>query len=205
MADAGLIKRTTLEGMAAQIRALAGIDNTMTPEEMVNTLAALVAGGVTPMAETQTYILVDKDGNEVPAVLVEEETVFTATANDIRLGTVAATAVGVTEGTKEIPPYYVTEGVAAVPPGSAFVIKIAESDRYDYTKLQAIICLYNSSMANSVAAQKVAINDNVYAAGSTAALASVTVDHDAKTINLGITNEGATPCVIRYFTFKEEY
>lgn len=204
MANAGLIKRTTLEGMAAQIRLLAGIDNTMTPEEMVETLAVLVAGGVTPLAETQTYILQDENGNEVPAVLVAEETIFTATANDIRLGTVAATAEGVTEGAKEIPPYYVTEGVRAVPAGSAFSITISEKDRHNYTKLQAIICQYSGSMAASVAADKVAINDNVYPVGSTEIVAAVTVDDATKTINLGITNEGATPCVIRFFTYKEE-
>lgn len=203
MAAAGLIKRTTLEGMAAQIRALAGIDNTMTPEEMVDTLAVLVAGGVTPLAETQTYILVDEDGNEVPAVLVSEETVFTATANDIRLGTVAATAEGVTEGTKDIPAYHTTEGTAFIPAGSACVIRLIDG-KYDYTKLQAIICPYSGSLAGSVAAEKVSINDNVYAAGSTAVLASVTIDHDAESINLGIANEGSTPCVIRYFTYKEE-
>lgn len=203
MANAGLIKRTTLEGMAEQIRSLAGIDNTMTPEEMVEVLAALVAGGVTPMAETQTYILEDEDGNEVPAVLVSEETVFTATANDIRLGTVAATAEGVTEGTKDIPAWHTTEGTVYVPAGSSFTINLPDG-RHDYTKLQAIICAYSTSMASSVAAEKVAINDNVYPVGSTEIVAAVTVDDTTKTINLGITNEGTTPCVIRYFTYKEE-
>ena len=64
---------------------------------------------------TQMYILVDEDGTEVPAVLVEEETVFNATANDIREGMVAATDAGVIVGTKEIPAYITTEGVQAIP------------------------------------------------------------------------------------------
>lgn len=204
MADAGLVKRTTLEGIAEQIRALAGVTAAMTPQEMLEMLEAMVAGGVTPLSETQTYILVDEAGNEVPAVLVSEETVFTATENDIRRGTVAATAKGVTEGTKEIPPYYVTEGVRFVPAGSAFSITMSEKDRHNYTKLQAIICPYSGSMAGSVAAEKVTINDNVYPVGSAEIVAAVTVDDATKTINLGITNKGTAPYVIRFFTYKEE-
>lgn len=159
----------------------------------------------TPVQETATYIFVTEDGKEVPAVEVAEETVFTATANDIRVGTVAATAEGVTEGMKDIPAYHTTEGLAAVPAGSEFAITIRTADRYDFTKLQAIICPYNESMANSVAAEKVAINNSVYAAGSAESLATVTLDHDNKQIKLGITNDGTTPFVIRYFTYKEEY
>jgi hypothetical protein len=50
----------------------------------------------------------------------------------------------------------------------------------------------------------VAINDKVYPVGFTDIVAAVTVDDATKTINLGITNEGAAPYVIRYFTYKEE-
>lgn len=155
--------------------------------------------------DTKMYILVDEDGNEIPAVLVEEATVFTATANDIRLGTVAATEEGVTEGAKDIPAYHTTEGIAVIPAGDEMDIFIPISDRYDFTKLQAIICPYNKTIAGSVSAEKVAIEKSVYAAGSTDALASVSVDHENKKIKLGITNEGESPCVIRYFTYKEEY
>ena len=45
-----------------------------------------------------TYLLYDEAGNEFVGVVVSEETVFTATANDIRKGTVAVTEKGVTEG-----------------------------------------------------------------------------------------------------------
>lgn len=66
--------------------------------------------------DTQAYILVDENGVEIPAVLVDEYTVFDATANDIRAGKTAATEEGVTLGTKEIPAYYVEEGYVAIPP-----------------------------------------------------------------------------------------
>ena len=151
-----------------------------------------------------TYILVDEDGNQVPAVLVDRQTIFTATANDIREGAVAATSDGVTVGTKEIPAYYTTEGVQGVPAGSEFKITIATSNRYDYTKLQAIVCPLNTIPDDSVAAEKVCINDNVYVVGYTESIANITVDHDTKSINLNITNDTDKPFVIRYFTFKEE-
>lgn len=149
-----------------------------------------------------SYILIDTDGNEIPAVLVDEEVVFTATSNDIRSGTVAATEDGVTVGEKEIPAYYTTEGVQLVPAGTDFIISI--KDRYDYTKLQAIICPFNTSLADSVAAEKVCISDDIYAVGDTTVLATVTVDHDNGSINLGITNDSDSSYVIRYFTYKEE-
>ena len=160
---------------------------------------------IVSLEEVDTYILVDEDGNEFPAVLVGDEVVFTATANDIREGTVAATADGVTVGTKEIPAYHTTEGVELVPGGKSFAIKIAEDNRYDYTKLQAILCPVNGTIAESVAADKVCINDNVYLVGTSESLAKISLDHADKSINLGITNDTGKPFVIRYFTYKEEY
>lgn len=153
----------------------------------------------------QTYILEDEDGNEVYGVLVENETVLTATENDIRLGTTAVTGIGLTNGQKEIPAYHTTEGIKFVPAGSEFTIELIAEDRYQYTKLQALICLFNSSLSNSVATDKVCINDNVYAAGTVESLATVSTDSENKAIKLGIVNETDSPCIIRYFTYKEIY
>jgi hypothetical protein len=52
--------------------------------------------------DAATFILVDKDGNEYPAVYVESDAVITATANDIRKGCTAVTAEGVVVGTLEV-------------------------------------------------------------------------------------------------------
>lgn len=192
-----IIEAETLKGLADALRSVTGQTRSYTPTEMIE--------AVTTIMETGTYILVDEEGNEIPAVFVENETAFTATANDIRLGKTAVTDSGVTEGTKDIPAYHTTEGVTAVPVGSEFAITIRTADRYDFTKLQAIVCPFNNSLSSSVAADKVAINSSVYPAGSAEALATVTVDHEKKQIKLGITNEGESLCVIRYFTYKEEY
>lgn len=151
----------------------------------------------------KTITLVDEDGNEVTAVLVGNETVFDATENDIRLGKKAATEKGVTVGTKVIPSYHTTEGMTRIAPGKPLKIPMY-SDEAKYTKLQAIICEYNTNSENSVAAQMVAINDRVYDVQSTAEKTAVSVDEDAQTINFGLTNDSDGYLVIRYFMYREE-
>lgn len=151
----------------------------------------------------RTYILVDEKGNEVAATLVDNETSFDATANDIRQGKVAATNSGVTVGTKEIPAYHTSEGFKKIASGQVLKIPMY-SDLCQYTKLQLIICAFNTSSANSVSAEKIGINDKVYAVNSTDVLAEITVDIESQTILLGLTNESDTAVVVRYFTYKEE-
>lgn len=167
--------------------------------------AALSAhsGGYGEDDDTQMYILQDEDGTEWPAVLVDEETVFDATANDIREGKIAATDDGVITGTKEIPSYYVTEGYRAITAGSTF--ETPTLTHYNFTKIQAIICPFSKSLAGSVAAEKVVIGENVYPVNSTEIVASVTRDDVKKRINLGFTNDSKSIYVLRYITYKEEY
>lgn len=150
----------------------------------------------------RTYILVDDNGEEYTATFVDNETVLDATANDIRQGKVAATDDGLVTGEKEIPSYHTMEGFKLVPAGKTFSITL---QRYDYTKLQVLICAYNMSAALSVSTEKVSINGKVYAVGSTEELSTVTIDSDSKTVDLGIKNDGDSPSVMRYFTYKEEY
>ena len=152
----------------------------------------------------KTYILVDEDGNEVVATLVDQETVFDATVDDVREGKVFATETGVKTGEKVIPSYHTEEGYRLIPSGSAYTIPFTD-ELFDFTKLQIIICPYNTSIGKSVAAQKVAIDESVYAVNSTEVLATVTRDSENKKINLGITNESGSPHVLRYFTYKEIY
>lgn len=159
-------------------------------------------GGGDP--EDKTFILVDANGNEIVAVMTDEEVVLDATANDIREGKMAATDDGVTLGTKEIPSYYVTEGFKLIPNGSEFRVSMMDQ-MHAYTKLQAIFCPFNSNMSKSVSAEKVAINDVVYNVQSTVAESAVTIDDGASSIVFGITNTSGKPYVIRYFTYKEMY
>lgn len=155
--------------------------------------------------ETQSYILIDEEGNEIPAVLVSEETVFNATANDIREGMVAATDNGVTIGTKYIPSYNTSEGIKFIPAGSSFELNFAVDNLnlYDYTKLQAIFCLFNTNVSDSVKSEKVVIEDKVYNVNATEAIADINKDHDSKTIKFGVVNDTDKPYILRFFTYKE--
>ena len=156
---------------------------------------------ITPKA----YILETNTGERIPAVLVAEETLFTATKDDIREGKIAGTEKGVTTGEKVIPAYHTSAGIKVITSGKAFSIPNLDSniDAYDYTQLQTIICAYNTSLSNSVSAEKVSIGDAVYNVNSTEALSTITKNHDAKSIDFGIVNESEGLCIIRFFTYKE--
>jgi len=190
-----VIDGATLQNLANAIRNVNGETKSYTPDEMIQ--------AVTNIMESVTYILVDEHGNEVPAVYVNSEQVFTATANDIRAGTTAVTNDGVIEGSKNIPPYYVAEGYRLITKGSVF--ETTPFDDYDFTKLQVILCPWAGSLSKSVAADKVVIEESVYPVNSSAALATVIRDDTNHKINLGITNNSDGLYVMRYFTYKEEY
>lgn len=149
-----------------------------------------------------TYMLVDEAGNEIPAVLVEEEVELTATANDIRLGTTAVTNEGVTEGEKEIPSYYVAEGYRVVPVNSRFIVPHTD---YDYTKFQAVVCKFRENVVNSVESIKVALENYIYDVGSTIQLSQLIKDETNTLVDFGIINDTDSICVIRYFMYKEMY
>jgi hypothetical protein len=150
----------------------------------------------------KTFILTDENGNELTGVVVDQETIFTAGDNDVREGFVYAGDSGVSTGTKKIPSYNTTEGRRAIPNGSKFVLQIPD---FDYTKLQAIFCSFNTNLDDSVSSQQVVINNNVYDMNSTVPLASVQKDNEKMLIDFGITNTSARICLIRYFTYKEIY
>ena len=56
-------------------------------------------GCYSPMGKT--FIIEDENGNEITGIVVDQQTVFTATASDIVKGKVAGTDDGVVVGTHE--------------------------------------------------------------------------------------------------------
>jgi hypothetical protein len=163
----------------------------------------ILGNAISAFGFPKTYILTDENGNELIGTYVESKTIFTATDNDVREGMVYASDKGVSTGTKDIPIYYASEGAKLIKSGSSFVISIG--DYYDYTKFQAIICSYNTSLSHSVAAEKVAILDNVYNVQSVTPLSSIIINNENKTIDFGIVNTSDSACLVRYFTYKEVY
>lgn len=153
----------------------------------------------------KTFMLEVNGGKtEIAATVVGEQTVFDATENDVRKGMTFASSDGVKVGTKHIPAYETCEGYKIVKANEDFKIILDNFDLYNYTKLQCIICPYNTSISSSVSAEKVVLDDNVYSVNSTTILANVKKDTINKTINLGITNNGSIPYVIRFFTYRED-
>lgn len=150
----------------------------------------------------ETYIFVDEDGNDVTGVVSDEPVSLDATANDIRQGKTAATNDGVTLGEKIIPSYHTEEGLAFCSAGDRMKVSLY-SDRCQYTKFQALVCTSNTSTQNSVATIMVSIDGQVYAVNSTESLAEVVVDAANQAIDLAVVNDGGSPVIIRYFTYKE--
>lgn len=160
---------------------------------------------VASVMDSNTYLLVDDNGKEVPAVWVESDVVFDATEDDIREGKAAVSEKGFVIGTKVIPGYLAHQGVKIVRPNDRFEIQISQSDQYDYTLLECLICNFNTKLSDSVATDKVVINDVVYNVQSITPLFSVTKNHETQIIDLGFINETDEIQILRYFTYKEIY
>ena len=153
----------------------------------------------------KTCVFRDEEGNEIHAVLAGSERIFTATVNDVREGKTFATGSGLKTGRKVIPAYHTVQGFKAIAAGSVFEIHNVDSkiDSYDYTKMQAIICGFNTNLTNSVSAEHVCIDGNVYPVQSTASSSSIIKNHETKTIDFGMTNDSDKMKIIRFFMYKE--
>lgn len=152
----------------------------------------------------KTFILTDENGNELTGVVVNQETIFTAHDNDVREGMVYASDEGVSTGTKNIPAYRTTKGRQLIAAGTSFSINLPQYDKYNFSELQCVIAPFNTSSVDSVAADKVVVNNCVYPTGSTEKLSDATQNSATKSIDLNITNNTDNYYVIHYFTYKEE-
>ena len=159
-------------------------------------------GGCPSSPKTCTFLT--SSGQEIQAVLVDSETIFTAEPNDVREGKTFASDIGMGVGTKVIPACHTVSGLKVIPANSQITITVpSELDIYDYTQLQSIICSFNSSLNNSVSAEKITIGNDVYNVRSTESIATIIKNHSTKTIDLGIVNDSGAVLVIRYFMYKE--
>lgn len=158
-------------------------------------------GGFAPVKVVQLEL---EDGTVLEGVVAEEAPVVDATENDVRKGKKAITSMGVIEGQKDIPAYRTTAGTRKIKPGDSFSIPLSGYDKYDYTKLQCIIVQYNTSLSDSVVADKVVINDYLYPVLSTEKISTITKNFTDKSIDFNIINDSENTYVIRYFTYREE-
>lgn len=157
----------------------------------------MVGGGSAPL---KTLILTDENGNEVVGVVTESIQMFDATPADVRLNKTFVSDNGIETGENTIT-YRTDTGYQLILPGASFSINIPYYNQYDYNSLQCIIAPYS---VDGVAADKIAINDCVYAVKSTTKIASVAKNANTKSIDLNIINDTDNMYVIYYFTYREE-
>lgn len=159
-------------------------------------------GGV---ATPNSYEIIGEDGTTLLAVATPsgKEEILTAQPQDIRAGKIAAISDGIVEGTNTIA-YRTTTGVRLIRPGEVFSIPLSQFNRYDYTKFQCIIVKKNTSATDSVEANKVVINEQVFPVSSTNKISDVTKNSETKSIDLNISNTTETSFYIKYFTYKQE-
>lgn len=153
----------------------------------------------------RTFILTDENGVELTGICTEKEQIFDATDNDVRQGSIYASDHGVSVGQKVIPAYHTCHGFRLITKGSVLSIpnQMPTIDSYDYTKLQGLICTFDTNPVGSVSTEKVIIEDNVYNVQSTEVVSTVIKNHDSKNVELGITNDTNGLLVLRYFMYKE--
>jgi hypothetical protein len=186
-----------LTNIADAIRDKTGGTDLLTLDEMAQTIRLLQ----TVNDDVAACLFVDQNGYELKAALVDSDAELTATSNDIRIGTTAVTNDGITDGEKFIPAYHTSEGVQIVLGGRPFKITTLTDCRY--TKLQVLICEFNSSIEKSVSTEKVVIEDRLYDVKSDTSISEITIDETDKSIDLGIINNEPTMRIIRYFLYKE--
>lgn len=186
-----------INAIADKIREVTGTTKKMSLDEIVSEIGCLE---VPP----ETYVLVDDNGNEFAASLVKEPIRLDATENDIRKGYTAATDKGIVTGTKDIPAYHTNQGAVIIFPGNEIKLtNLTHLDTYNYTKLQAIIFDFNSSIDDSVCSNKISIEGKVYPALSTEKLSDVFINNETKEIDFGVKNNTSNVQIVRYFTYKE--
>lgn len=152
----------------------------------------------------KSFVITDDSGNELTAVVTDEEmVVFDATPADVRINKKFASENGIQTGENTIT-YRTIKGRELVPAGQTLSIMLDEHNMYNFTKIQCMIAPFNTNVKNSVAIDKVVIDDCVYNVGSTEKLSDVTKNSTTLSIDLNITNNTDDYCVIHYFTYREE-
>lgn len=160
-----------------------------------------MVGCYSPMGKT--FIIADENGNEITGVCVDEEVVFTATADDIKIGKIAATDEGIVEGT-DTKTYRTTQASCLILPGMDFSIPLDKYNIYDYTKFQCIIAKFNTSAVDSIETNRIAINNKVYPVNSVNEISQITKNENTKSVDLNIINNTDEFYMIHYMVYKEE-
>lgn len=154
-------------------------------------------------AAINTIQIENSDGSTILGVVTGEETILTATDEDIKIGKIAATDGGIVEGTNTIT-YETTTSYRLILPGEEFSIPLSNHNIYDYTKFQCIIVAFSSDYSTSVESLAVTVNDSVFSVATSEKISYITKNHNKKSIDLNFTNDTNKIYCIRYFTYHDE-
>lgn len=147
--------------------------------------------------------IIDGNGNTLVGTVTDSAVVFDATREDVKVGKMFASNDGVQEGI-DTKTYRTIHASRAILPGESFSIPLEDNDMYNYTKFQAIIANFNTTIADSISVSKISFNNSVYNVSSTIKLSDVTKSVSTKSINLNIMNDTSNEYIIHYALYKEE-
>ena len=161
----------------------------------------MVGGGGSGIGKT--LIFEDETGNQFTGVITENVQVFDATPADVKIGKRFVSDSGIKTG-EDTKNYRVRFSSYLIFPNENFSIPIEKYDGYDYTKFQAIITTFNTTVSDSTSAIKIVMNDAVYNMNSNDKLSDITKNSDTKSVDLNIINDTDITYIVHYSTYKEE-
>ena len=147
--------------------------------------------------------ITDIDGNVFVGAVTDSEVNLDATRNDVKIGKKFASNDGISEGI-DTRTYRTTQASRLILPGDNFSIPLDKYDIYNYTKFQAVIAEFNTTFADSVKVNRIALNDAVYHVNSSTKISDITKNTLTKSIDFNIVNDTENSYVIHYMTCKEE-
>lgn len=161
----------------------------------------IVGGGGSGLGKT--LIFEDEAGNSFVGVVTDSVKMFDATPADVKIGKTFVSDSGIAEGT-DTKTYRTTHAYYLIFPGERFSVPLIDYDSYDYTQLQAMIAMFNTTILDSMSVVKVALYDYVYDVNSNDKLSHISKDKDSKSVDFGITNNTGNIYIVHYNTYKEE-
>lgn len=166
----------------------------------MSVISGNMVGGAAPL---KTLILTDESGNELVGVVTENAQVFDATPADVRINKTFVSDNGIETGENTIT-YRTEQGTRLIMPGEDFMLPLSQHNKYNYTELQCMFAPFHTNPANSVAVDKIVLQNGVFAVNSTEKIASVIKDSITKSINFNISNTSENVYCIHYFTYCQE-
>lgn len=160
-----------------------------------------VVGGSSGLGKT--LVFEDEAGNGFVGVVTDSIKMFDATPADVKIGKTFVSDSGIAEGT-DTKTYRTHHASYLVFPGESFSIPLEEYNRYDYTKFQAMIAEFNTTVLDSVFVVKILLDDFVYNVNSNNKLSSVTKNSQTKSVDFNIVNDTDRIYIVHYNTYKEE-